>query len=259
MEQIITDKLAKSHITVGFTNSKDDSIQKKMTRYSLADVMDEIPMDYHIQIIGEESKAQVLAFLRRFFFRDEPLNYNIKLIPEGENSTCIPLEKYSMSSIDESLSLMAVSSNGNIVGVQLNGTTVAPEDTDEPDFIKNCENEKFKKILRLLHYVDRKADVLSRYPDKKMIDVKIISVDSNWRGKGIAATLCKKTMEMAKELNYDYIRTDASSHFTGKLCKRLGFEPIYELKYQDYVDSNGKPIFTPAQPHTCISTYIKKL
>ncbi|CAD6241261.1 GSCOCG00002594001-RA-CDS [Cotesia congregata] len=260
MAQVISGKLTNTHIsTVGFTNNEDYVKHKKLTRYSLADTMDEAPRDYSIQVIKQEDKPEVLKFLRRFFFRDEPLNASIELIPRGENSTCVPLEEYSMSSIDENLSLKAVSSAGNIVGVQLNGTTVKPEDTDEPDFIKNCDNFKFKKILRLLHHVDRKAAVLDRYPGSKILDVKIISVDSGCRGKGIAAALCQKTVDIAKELNYNYIRTDASSHYTAKLCKRLGFEQIFELMYKDYVDSNGKSIFTPAYPHSCISTFIKKL
>lgn len=90
-------------------------------RSKLADTMDEAPRDYSIQVIKQEDKPEVLKFLRRFFFRDEPLNDSIELIPRGENSTCVPLEEYSMSSIDENLSLKAVSSAGNIVGVQLNG------------------------------------------------------------------------------------------------------------------------------------------
>lgn len=81
----------------------------------------ETTMDYHIRTITAEAKPKVLAFLRRFFFRDEPLNQSIGLIPEGENSTCVELEGYSMSSVEQNLSLMAVSSTGAIVGVQLNG------------------------------------------------------------------------------------------------------------------------------------------
>lgn len=78
-------------------------------------------MDYHIQFIAREDKPKVLKFLRRFFFRDEPLNHSIELIPEGEDSTCIELEEYSMAALADNLSLMAVSSNGSIIGVQLNG------------------------------------------------------------------------------------------------------------------------------------------
>lgn len=55
------------------------------------------------------------------------------------------------------------------------------------------------------------------------------------------------------------IRSDCTSLFSGKLCKRYGFEPVYELKYTDYLDENGAPVFTPAVPHVSVMTYVKKL
>jgi len=79
-------------------------------------------MDYHMEIINKDDKLRVLKFLRRFFFRDEPLNQSIQLIPEGEDSTCEELEDYcSKASFENNLSLMAVSASGTIVGVALNG------------------------------------------------------------------------------------------------------------------------------------------
>lgn len=81
-------------------------------------------MDYHIQMITKDDKLRILKFLRRFFFRDEPLNHSIELIPESEDSTCLELEEYcSMSSFENNLSLMAISTNGAIIGVILNGKT----------------------------------------------------------------------------------------------------------------------------------------
>ncbi|XP_015112260.1 dopamine N-acetyltransferase isoform X2 [Diachasma alloeum] len=218
----------------------------------------ETTMDYHIRTVTADAKPKVLAFLRRFFFRDEPLNHSIGLIPEGENSTCVELEEYSMSSLDQNLSLMAVASSGAIVGVQINGITEPPEE-EEPDYINTCANPKFKKILKLLHHVDKEVDIINRYPGKKIMDIRIISVDSNWRGQGVAAALFEKTIEIGRELGYDLIRTDCSSHFTARLCKRLGFEEIYSLGYVDYVDESGKPVFTPATPHATITTYVRKL
>ena len=65
--------------------------------------------------------------------------------------------------------------------------------------------------------------------------------------------------EIARELGFHMIRSDCSSLFSGKLCKRYGFEPVYELKYVDYLDENGAPIFSPANPHVSVVTYVKKL
>lgn len=102
--------------------------------FQLADTAENstIDMDYHIQVVTKDDKLRILKFLRRFFFRDEPLNQSIELIPEGEGSTCLELEEYcSMSALENNLSLMAVSTSGTIIGVLLNGknsTTVSKLD-----------------------------------------------------------------------------------------------------------------------------------
>lgn len=69
-----------------------------------------------------------------------------------------------------------------------------PPEEGEPEYITNCKNPKFRKILRLLHHVDRTVDIPSKYPKKKVLEIRIISVDSNWRGRGVAGALIEKTM-----------------------------------------------------------------
>jgi hypothetical protein len=121
---------SKSRLEIG------DSIDRKLSiceipdletlPFQLADSADESNngMDYHMEIIDKDDKLRVLKFLRRFFFRDEPLNQCIQLIPEGEDSTCEELEDYcSNASFENNLSLMAISASGTIVGVSLNGKT----------------------------------------------------------------------------------------------------------------------------------------
>ncbi|XP_015176965.1 PREDICTED: dopamine N-acetyltransferase-like isoform X2 [Polistes dominula] len=217
-------------------------------------------MDYYIKIITREDEHRVLKFLRRFFFRDEPLNQSIALIPEGEDTTCHELEDYCKdSSLENNLSLMAISSStGAIIGVLLNGK-MEPCEEEEPEYIKNCENSKFKMILRFLHYIDKNVNADGKFRNQNILEIRIISVDTNWRGKGIAKALIENTTQIARERGFNIVRADCSSMFSGKLCERLGFEAIFQIKYTDYLDENGKPVFSPELPHTAAITYIKRL
>lgn len=65
--------------------------------------------------------------------------------------------------------------------------------------------------------------------------------------------------EIAKEQEFHYARADCTSLFSAKLCARVGFDAVYKLDYNDYVDEDGKPIFSPALPHTSVMSYMKKL
>lgn len=69
-----------------------------------------------------------------------------------------------------------------------------PPEEGEPEYIDNCKNPKFRKILRLLHHVDKSAAIPTRYPGQKVLEIRIISVDSNWRGRGVAGALIEKTV-----------------------------------------------------------------
>lgn len=147
------------------------------------------PVDsIQLKFISNNDTENVLLFLRKFFFQDEPLNVNVKLL-EAE-PTCIELEYYSLQSIKDGVSVMAINETGDIIGVCLNGIS-ARNDVVEDE--AECKNEKFAKILALLSHVDKEVNVFGKYEDiDKILIIKIISVDSNCRGRGIAKILCDK-------------------------------------------------------------------
>lgn len=64
--------------------------------------MEEIPQKTSYTIVPITSKEvdKVVQFLRKFFFRDEPLNVAVRLL-EGPNSTCQELEEYCVNCIPE--------------------------------------------------------------------------------------------------------------------------------------------------------------
>lgn len=69
-----------------------------------------------------------------------------------------------------------------------------PPSDEEPEYITTCENAKFKKILRLLNYVDRNVNRDGKFRGLNILEIRIMSVDSNWRGKGVAKALVEKTL-----------------------------------------------------------------
>lgn len=140
-------------------------------------------------MIRAEDKDEVLRFLRTFFIRDEPLNHSIGLLDGKE--TCSELEEYSIKDLDSGVNLKAVS-NEKLIGVCLNGilTRGYVDEIEEA----NCEDKKFEKILRLLDHVAVESKIFSHFPDvDKAMCVKILSVDSSQRGRGIAKDLMNRT------------------------------------------------------------------
>ncbi|KAB0799470.1 hypothetical protein PPYR_07350 [Photinus pyralis] len=218
------------------------------------------PEPYEIKTITNADSDALLGHLRKFFFKDEPLNVAVQLI-EYENSTCPELERYSLKSIKEGTSLMAVTNTNHVIGVCLNGTitsTISNEAETEED---DCENVKFSKVRSFLNYCGKEGTkaIAQRYPDvEKIMFVKIISTDTAWRGKGIAKELMDRTRKIGRERGYGLIRVDCSSYFSARAVARLGFECVYELKYKDYIE-NGQPIFQTEHPHLSFTVYVQKM
>lgn len=92
------------------------------------------------------------------------------------------------------LSLVAVGPNGDVVGACLNRCH-KPEDVQQMEAEADiCPNPKFRKILRFLAFVDRRSDVFGKFPDiSKVLEIHIVAVDVNWRGKGVATALMDRT------------------------------------------------------------------
>jgi hypothetical protein len=89
---------------------------------------------------------------------------------------------------------MAVSAGGRVVGVVLNGSQEPGHLEEMEECADTCPHPRFRKILQLLAAVDRRSDVFGKCPDvDKLVEVRILSVDSAMRGRGIAKALIEKS------------------------------------------------------------------
>ncbi|XP_026479722.1 dopamine N-acetyltransferase-like [Ctenocephalides felis] len=201
---------------------------------------------YSIQPLTVEHHERALEHLRKYFFRDEPLNVNMGLLSK-EDDRCIELEEYALTSMKKGVSLMA-----NCVTEREDAATIS-------DPSKDCANPKFAKILALLHHVSQEANVFGQFPDvQRVLNISILSVDSNWRGRGIARALTDATAEYAKDHAVQMLRVDCTSHFTALISERLGFHSIYSLPYAQYI-KDGKPVFNPPPPHLEIKVFVHRV
>jgi GNAT superfamily N-acetyltransferase len=96
---------------------------------------------------------------------------------------------------------MAVSATGSVVGVVLNGTHEPGHLEEMERDADACPHPRFRKILQLLAAVERRSDVFGKFPDvDKLVEVRILSVDSAMRGRGIAKALLEKSTSVLSEV-----------------------------------------------------------
>lgn len=123
----------------------------------------------------------------------------------------------------------------------------------------SCQHQKFKKILSLFDRIEEKFNIFDLYPDTDVIlDGKILSVNSDYRGLGIAGRLTERTLDYMKEHNIPLMHVLCSSHYSARVMEKLGFHEVYRLNYSDY-KVNDEVVFTPAEPHVAARILVKEL
>ncbi|XP_072930919.1 arylalkylamine N-acetyltransferase 1-like [Epargyreus clarus] len=209
---------------------------------------------YTICRLSPADKERVLEFLRRFFFRDEPLNQAINLI-ETPESRCFELEDYAASTLDDGASVAAVDDNGELVGIVINGIARRDE-ADYEDKSEDCPHPKFRRILKLLGHLDREAKIWDKLPLSchTVVEIRIASTHTGWRGRGLMRVLCEETERVAREVNAGALRMDTTSAFSAAAAERLHYKNVYTMLYADLPYAPQ-----PDPPHQEARVYIKEL
>jgi arylalkylamine N-acetyltransferase len=209
---------------------------------------------YTVELVQPEDGEAVIKLLKKFFFKDEPLNTYLEL---GE---CEELEKYCLKSIKDGCSFKAVNSKGEIIGVFLNGIIQKPgKDEVIPKLAELCKHQKFKIIMGMMDYIDEQFNIFDLYPDiDRFVDGKILSVDSTYRGLGIAGKLTDASINYMKEHNLKLYHVLCSSHFSARVMEKMDFHEVYKLNYSDYL-VNGEQVLCPAKPHVAARILVKEI
>lgn len=108
--------------------------------------------------------------------------------------------------------------------------------------------------------IDSKFDLFALYPDIDcFVDGKILSVDPNYRGLGIAGHLTDKTIAYLKENRIEIFHILCTSHFSARVCEKQGFAEVFQLPFTDYVDGDGNQVLCPEKPHVAARIFTKKI
>ncbi|KAI4463562.1 n-acetyltransferase-related [Holotrichia oblita] len=152
--------------------------------------MTTIKQNLRYEFIHPKEKPQIIEFLKRNFYADEPLTEYIKVLDNPKSVKV--LNEFSTKSIIENMSLLARTESGEIAGISLNSVKCKNDPKDEPvtDFL-------FGKIAKLLGFAYEDSKVFEKFPDIDcVISVDIISVDRKFQGQGIAKVLMDKTRQV---------------------------------------------------------------
>lgn len=119
-------------------------------------------------------------------------------------------------------------------------------------------SEKFRRLCTFLSRIDELINIFDLYPSIMFyLDGCMLSVDQNWRRRGIASKLMAKWIDVAKEKGADLVKVVASSEWTSALCLKMGFKVIVERRFSE-IKIDGQAVLVP-EPHKSERVFIKEM
>lgn len=195
--------------------------------------------NFEFFIIKSIDYDEVIEHLRWNFFYDEPLNRAVGLcLEKGEGHP--ELEKQCLATLFDGVSVGAKNSEGNIVGVCLNGFLRPNDISKAKEALEKSEDENFKKIFNILYDTNLKVDLFKLHDVDVIFEYRILSVDSDYRGRGLAKQLITKSEDVARKYHCKVVKGDATARGSLAICLSQGLEPITEVLYKD-IDIQVEP------------------
>lgn len=239
-----------------FKNQSLFLLELGQTRSASANSSSSDPMEY--KLIKPEHYDQVLEHLRCNFFADEPLNKAAGVCQNGCSSK--ELEDHCVEAMEDRMSLMTMEQGScKIAGVVLNGILRADDTAKALEKLDSSCDPGFRKIFELLYRHNIKNDLFKRFDVDRCFDVRILSVDSGFRGRGIANELVKQSLAVAKKNGFRMLKADATGIFSQKIFRSHGFEVFAEQPYAKYTDDEGRIILPVEAPHIKLQLLYKPI
>lgn len=165
-----------------------------------------------------------------------------------------PDKDFLQSCIDCGTTLKAVIGD-TLVGVLIAAKIGEREHERNEKASRVTDSEKSADVLKLLSFIDEKANYCNRLGVPEVLHMHIVSVHKDYLGQGIARKLFEFCIENGRQLKYRAITVDCTNHFTAKIAQKLEFKLVSIVTYDEYNEYIGKTLFVPTAPHTEIKSY----
>ena len=161
-----------------------------------------------------------------------------------------------LSWLADGLSLAVVeNTTDRIVAIALNFILRQSDSSPSQDEALNDEN---RIIWNLLDDLEKDYDIFQQFNTNRGLELLFLGVHQQHCGKGLAKKLTEKTLELAKEAGFTFVKSNPTAKATSHIFEILGFETINEMKVKDFY-INQQPAFPYAAEDDIVQLSVKRL
>lgn len=209
--------------------------------------------DWKLEVATTCDTEPIMCFLDKNYMQKEPLMN--ALIP-GKKPKLV--QDAVLHSLGQNMSIVARKcSNKEIVGVCVNkrfGLLDAADLCRKTKTIEDCNVKKLFEVCSIFANDPKLHHKLCT--EKDMFQVLMLSIVETHCGQGMGKELVKKSLELARDLKFDFAKMNCTSESNRKVAECLNMQKIWEANYKDIMNrDNNKPRAMPAPPNCSASVY----
>ena len=119
--------------------------------------------------------------------------------------------------------------------------------------------DKLDAIFTFLDWMKKDLDPSRDHGIEQWADVAILACNLDRRIPGLGTKLVEKATNMIiEEAGVKALTSIATSHYSGKIFQKLGFDVVQETTYDQY-KVDGEIVFPTDQPHSHARLFLKRI
>lgn len=207
--------------------------------------------DFMVELATPCETDKILCFVEEHFMAEEPL-YRA-LIPGKKPEIVRQLFR---GALDHKVSLVARNCcDKKIVGVAINDRSGKLDGAKLAKMTEKIEDPQLKKLFQVWTVITQEPKINEKLCQDELFHLAVLSVAESHYGKGIGLELVKKSLELARDRNFQYAKMNCTSDNTRKIAEKLGMKRFWAKPYREIMCQGIMPRALPEPPHNCAKVY----
>lgn len=212
------------------------------------------PVGYEIQFAKAADAKPTLDFLEKNFFPNEPFSKSLNLTSRSLEGS---IEVFVLDALKLGMTLIAKSKNndsGEIIGACVNVKSCVFDASRYSELAKCSPQTNTKKLFHVWSLLAREPRLHEDLNERCIFEIKMLTVKDVHQGQGLGTELMKKSLELARDLNFSYAAMNCTSEYAKRIAEKQEMKPLFEVAYKNILLSDHKtPVSVPEHPHLSAS------
>lgn len=214
--------------------------------------------DWMLEIAGPCDTNEIVQFVSKHFFKEEPL---CKALIPGKHPKV--LEDEARLGAEHGMTVVArkCCPKRTIIGLSINERSGKLAGVKLAKIANEIEDSSLKKLFEVWATINLEPKINDKLCQDELFKVSILSVDEAYWGRGIGIELVQRSLDLAREKNFNYAQINCTSDNTRKIAEQLNLKRFWTAPYKDLMcqGCNKNFLSIPKPPHDNASVYYMDL